>query len=215
VTPLARWPLLVAALLATCALAAPAARADGDPASDYLITQPVFLPFGSKVSAAAEQQLRTLLAESQKQGFEVRVALIGSRSDLGAVPVLFGKPQRYADFLGQEVVYYYKGVVLVVMPNGYGVYKNLDSLPKDKQLLAQLPVPGSSDGNALAVAAGNAVRVLAHRRGITLKTAPVASSSSTNRDRVWIVAAVIVVCAVAFAARLLLRRRRKGAPDSA
>ena len=116
----------------------PAARADGDPASDYLITQPVFFPFESKASAAAQKELTALLADAKKKGFGVRVALIATRADLGAVPVLYGKPQRYANFLGQELVYYYKGPLLIVMPNGYGIYKSGAALPEDKQLLAQL-----------------------------------------------------------------------------
>ncbi len=145
----------------------------------------------------------------------MRVALIATRGDLGAVPVLYEKPQRYADFLGQEIVYYYKGPLLVVMPNGYGVYQNGVALPEDKKLLAQLPPAGSTDGNALAVSAENAVRVLANRRGITLRTAVTAPHSSKNRDRVKIAASVILLCACAFAVRLVLRRRRRGEPDPA
>src|SRR5215210_4597494 len=108
-------PPLVAALLAVCALAAPPAHANGDPASDYLISRSVFLPLESEVSDVAAAELTQLLAESKRRGFEVRVALIATNTDLGAVPVLFGKPQRYADFLGQELVYFYKGVLLVVI----------------------------------------------------------------------------------------------------
>ncbi len=206
---------LLAILLASSAILAPLAAANGDPASDYLITLPVFLPFESKVSDTASQELTQLLAAAKQKRFEVRVALIATRGDLGAVPVLYRKPQRYADFLGQELVYYYKGVLLVVMPNGYGVFRSGDALPKDKELLARLPSPGTIDGNALAASAQKAVRVLARERGITLPTAPAASSSSSNRQRVQIVAGVILLCGVAFGARLLLGRRRKGDPDPA
>jgi hypothetical protein len=206
---------LLAALLATCAVAASPARANGDPASDYLITLPVFLPFESKVSDAAQNELTELLAAAKAKGFEVRVALIGTRRDLGAVPVLYGKPQRYADFLGQELVYYYKGVLLVVMPNGYGIYKNGAALPAEKAVLAKLPPPGSTDGNALAASASDAVHALARERGIALTVEPGATKSSSNRDRVQIVAGVILLCGVALAARLLLSRRRKGDPGPA
>ena len=161
-----------------------------------LIGLPVFLPFESKVSEIASQELTQVLASAKEQHFEVRVALIATPADLGAIPVLYRKPQRYADFLGQELVYYFKGVLLVVMPNGYGLYKARAKLPEDKKLLAELPPPGSTDGNALAVSAKNAVRVLAQRRGLTLRTAAV-SSSSGNRGRVTLAAAVIALCLLA------------------
>ncbi len=176
----------------------------------------MFLPFESKVSDVAANELTDLLAAAKQKGLEVRVALIATRGDLGAVPVLYGKPQRYADFLGQELVYYYKGLLLVVMPNGYGIYRNGVALPNDKKLLAKLPPAGSTDGNALAVSAENAVRALARERGLALRVEPGATKSSSNRDRVQIVAGVILLCGVALAARLLLgRRRRKGGPDPA
>jgi hypothetical protein len=202
-------------MLATGIVAAPLARANGDPASDYLISQPVFLPFESKVSTGAAQDLTQLLAAAKQKGLEMRVALIATRGDLGAVPVLYGKPQRYANFLGQELVYYYKGMLLVVMPNGYGVYKRGAAIPEDKKALAQLSPPGTTDGTALAVSAGDAVRALARERGVALQVKPGTSSSSTNRDRLQIVGGVILLCAVALAVRFLLSRRRRGGPDPA
>ena len=53
-------------------------RANGDPASDYLITQLVFLPFESNITDANENSLRALLASSKDKGYEVRTALIGT-----------------------------------------------------------------------------------------------------------------------------------------
>ena len=206
---------LLAVLLASSAILAPPAGANGDPASDYLITLPVFLPFESKVSDDTAEELTQLLAAAKEKGFEVRVALIATRRDLGAVPVLYRKPQRYADFLGQELVYYYKDVLLVVMPNGYGVYRSGDALRNDKKLLARLPPPGTTEGDALAVSAGNAVRALARERGLTLGVEQVESTSSKNRDRAQIVAGAILLSGVALAVRLVRSRHRKGEPDSA
>ena len=201
--------LLLAGLVAALAVTATAV-ADGDPASDYLITQPVFLPFEpTKVSDAAETELRQLLAASKAKGFEVRVALIATRNDLGAVPVLFAKPQRYADFLGQEIVYFWKGPMLVVMPNGYGLFQNGKPLTAEKAELAKLAPPGSADGDVLAVSAENAVRLLARQRGSrSRRRRRPSSSSSNNRDRVLLAGGVILLCALAFGARLLLGRRR-------
>src|SRR5262245_50464964 len=120
-SPSLRLPALAAAALIAL-IACATAAANADPASDYLMTQPVFLPFESKVSDDKAAQLTDLLAAAKDKGFEVRTALIATRGDLGGVPVLYRKPQTYADFLGQELVYFYKGPVLVVMPNGFGIF---------------------------------------------------------------------------------------------
>jgi len=208
--------LLLVVLLA--AIAAGPARANGDPASDYLISAPIFLPFEQKVDDATSAQLTALLADAKKKGFEVRVALIATKTDLGAVPVLFEKPQRYAEFLGQELVYFYKGELLVVMPNGYGLYKKGSKLADDKEVVATLPPPDSPDGNALAAAAENAVQALAKKRGLALETQTAQDSgggSSGNRDRIVIVVGVVLLVAIAIVVRQLLRRRRTGAPDEA
>jgi hypothetical protein len=208
--------LLVVAVIA--ALSAAPARANGDPASDYLISQPVFLPFDEKVDEDTAAGLTALLADAKEKGLEVRVALIATRTDLGAVPVLYEKPQRYADFLGQELVYFYKGELLVVMPNGYGLYKKGDKLTEEKAAVAAVPAPETSSGNALAEAAGDAVRALARQRGLTL-AAPVATGagdgSSSSRDRIVIVVGVVLLAAVALVVRQVLRRRRTEAPHEA
>ncbi len=64
-----------------------------------------------------------MLASAKKQGFPLRVAVIATRYDLGSVPILFKKPQLYAKFLSEEDFYYWRAELLVVMPNGYGLYK--------------------------------------------------------------------------------------------
>ncbi len=186
----------------------PAAIADGDPASDFLITQPAFLPFDANIDKAHSAQLLSLLAAAKKAGFQIRVAVISKPYDLGSVPVLFGKPVRYSRFLGQELFYWYKGEVLVVMPNGFGVYKHGPAPAADRALVAALPAPGTSAGNALVAAAGGVVQKLAARRGIDLSHVTVTSpSSSTRNDRLEIAGGVAVVLAL-LAVVLFVRRRR-------
>src|SRR5205085_4420595 len=90
--------LLLAAVAA--ALLAPAARADGDPASDVLYTQWVFFPFEFKYGEHEKQALLSTVDDARKHGYPIKVALITQRYDLGAIPALFGKPQQYAHFLG-------------------------------------------------------------------------------------------------------------------
>jgi hypothetical protein len=135
--------LLAALVLVTACLSAPAtARANGDPASDYLLAQNVFLPFTTKIDNNEVQRLNALLRESQKAGFPIRVAVILSPSDLGTAFSLFGKPQKYAAFLGLELSYVYRNRLLVVMPNGYGYTVKADPDPKAGAVLKKLLPPG-------------------------------------------------------------------------
>jgi hypothetical protein len=193
--------VIVAALLVQSALA------DGDPASDYLISQQVFLPFDAKVSTSAAGELTRLLDDAKQKGFPLKVAVIASRYDLGSVPSLFGKPKQYASFLGQEDYYFFKDELLVVMPNGYGLYKHAGLPAADKAAINALPAPSTAKGDQLVAAAMRAVRVLAARHGLTLAVVSSGGSSSRTRDRIEIIAAVLALCALAVGARVLVRRR--------
>ena len=99
-----RW-LLAAVLLACCALGAfaPAARADGDPASDVLVYQNLFVTAESGMSTGQQAQVASLLSSAAHAGFPIRVAIIGAPVDLGAVTALWDKPSAYASFLGVEL----------------------------------------------------------------------------------------------------------------
>ena len=207
VTHVLRPGLLLVALLAVLAVAPPA-TANGDPASDYLITLPVFFPFESAVSEERQAALKDLLEQANDKGLEVRVAIIATPRDLGAVPMLYRKPQVYSDFLGAELVYYWKGPLLVVMPNGYGYFENRKPAKAERARLAKLPPAGTTEGNALALAAERAVRELADARGVSLADAGRTDASPDNRDRVQIVAGLLVLSALALGVRSYLTRRR-------
>ena len=182
------------------------ALADGDPASDYLITQQLFVSFKATFSDSNATRLRTLLDDSKQQGFPLKVAVIAGPYDLGSVPSLFGKPQQYASFLGQEDYYFFKQELLVVMPQGYGLYKHSGVPAGDRAAIAKLPSPATVKIGPLIAAAERAVVVLADRRGLTL-SAKSASQSHRWRDRLMILAGVLVLCALAVVVRLVLRRR--------
>lgn len=79
-------------------LAVPAAWADGDPASDVPPAADVFLPYPAP-SPAVSGPLEKLVASANTGGNRLKVAVIARRTDLGSVPVLFGKPAAYARFL--------------------------------------------------------------------------------------------------------------------
>jgi len=72
-------------LALACGSFATAARADGDPASDVLATQSVFLPQDAGIPIAQQGQLTSLLWASSSSGYPIRVAIIATKSDLGSV----------------------------------------------------------------------------------------------------------------------------------
>ena len=184
------------------------AHADGDPASDFLITDSVFAPFDAHLSSAHVAQLRQLVSEANARGLPIRVALIGTRYDMGSVLVLWQKPQPYARFLGQELAGFYRGRLLVVMPNGYGVSMNGMSLPAAQSALASLPVP-SAQGD-LAAAGIAAVRQLAQRKGIRLAVpSPPRTAAQHNHDRLLIGVGIGAVVLIGLAVAVI---RRRGLP---
>ena len=193
---------LVAAAL-TFAMA-PSARADGDPASDYLITQKVFFPYDLKVPPAKQQQLVALVDEANRAGFTLRVALISSSYDLGSITSLWQKPQTYARFLGAELKYVYKNRLLVVMPNGFGFNRPGRPAAPEYAVLAKIPVKPGPTG--LADSSLAAVQALAKAAGVTLSGTTSARPSSRNHDRLIIVIAALAALAVAVVLRLVLRR---------
>ncbi len=156
--------------VAACAVAAavsaaapPAARADGDPASDMLLIQNVFYPFIPPVAPAIQRTLNAETAAAKRAHFPIKVALIASPSDLGAIPSLFAKPQQYAEFLDQEISFFGgKQPLLVVMPNGYGVQGLTRS---GTAAAAKLPPPAGRASDDLARAAIVAVPKLAAAAG--------------------------------------------------
>jgi hypothetical protein len=119
--------LVLIAVVAAAALRGAVASADVDPASDVLLLQDVFLPYNPKVCSGVADSLRNEAKTSKKAGYPIKVAVIGSRADLGGAPQLFNKPTEYAKFLGNELGVYGPGVgrnystnlsLLIVMPKG-------------------------------------------------------------------------------------------------
>jgi len=187
-----------------CLCAPVAARANGDPASDYLLTQRVFLPFTTKIDRNEVNRLDALLREADQKHFRIRVAMILSPSDLGTAFSLFGKPEKYSQFLGLELSFVYRGRLLVVMPKGYGYAVNGDPDPKASAVLKKLPAPGR-DATKEVRAAIVAVQDLAAASGLRLTVPKV--GGSTGRDRLTIAAAA--TAGIALIAAIVLYRRRK------
>ena len=199
------------ALLAATVVAAGAAqsaRADGDPASDYLLGAKIFLPYDAKFPARQSAQLTGLIAAANRAGFKIRVALIWSDYDMGSVTSLWRRPHTYAKFLGLELGFVYKQRLLIVMPNGFGFNWPKHSPAAEYALLSKIPIPPGAGG--LLGAATTAVTKLAAAEGVDVK-APARVTTPAQRnthDREIILVAVLGALALAAVARYLIRRGR-------
>jgi len=202
---------VLALTVAAAAVLAQGARADGDPASDVLVVNTVFVPFASQLPRQLETKLETATREALRKGYPIRVALIEQRIDLGAVPSVFGKPQTYAQFLWQELSFVYKGKLLVVMPNGFGFYDGKPPTSAEEKLLSGIQVTAGLNG--MASSALNAVVGLAAAAGHRLSvapvpiTAPASSSGSGSTDDRLIIGGAVGGVVLLGAAALVVRRR--------
>jgi hypothetical protein len=187
-----RRALLAAAALAL--LVVPAASANGDPASDVLLTRQVFVGPEVPLSQSDLDQLTKTVAAANKQGYPIRVALIPFSGDLGTAVTLWGKPQDYAKFLGSEIAFVYPKRLLVAMPAGFGVYNGKRSVAKEQRVLAGRK-PGQTP-TEIARSTTAAVRALAASEGVTV---PVFKSKSTaTRDRLLIAVAGLAILLIIF-----------------
>jgi hypothetical protein len=188
--------LLAAAALTLALVVMPVgARADGDPASDVLLGENVFYPYSPTVSPAIQKSLNAETTAATRAHFPIKVALIASPVDLGVIPDLFGKPQKYAEFLDQEISFQTKQPLLVVMSTGYGV-QGVSSAAANAA--AVLRKPAGTQSNDLAQAAIAAVAKLAGAAGHPLPGAGAGAGGSRPGSGGG--ATIVVVIALAAAA---------------
>jgi hypothetical protein len=155
--------LIAPALLGLCLAVPASAAANGDPASDALLQSKIYFP-AQQVGVPEADALKKIVDTANANGYAIRVALISDLSDLGTVPNLLDKPQQYADFLGPEIRFAYKGDLLVVTPNGLGL-TTTDATQPPKQAIAGMQVEAGGTPNGLAQTAGEAVTRLAKAAG--------------------------------------------------
>jgi len=196
---------LVAAWVPTSSLA------DGDPASDALVSQGLFLPWDAGLSAEQQAQLAALLGAAARSGYQLRVAIIASPSDLGSVGELWRKPQGYAEFLGEELSLIYRGTLLVVMPNGFGLYRHSGSLASERASVASTrPAGGGAKLGSAALAAIQSVAAASGHRLAGVRAAPTPAASAPPGDALprVVFALGCVLIASAWAASLRARPLR-------
>jgi hypothetical protein len=211
--------LRIALVVLLLLIAAPAARADGDPASDMLAFPQgrAYMTFLT-TDTSFEHALARTAAEITRRGLPIKVAVIGGRGDLGAVPQFWGRPQVYARFLGAELRFIYKGTLLIVMPQGFGVHGPYPPAAA-RAALAGLEPARNATPAGLARSADRAMRALAAALGVRADAGGAAGARRARAgDRLPVVAAsaavlIVIALALAFALRRRsLRRRRLAAP---
>ena len=198
------------------ALAVPsAALADGDPASDVLLIQDVYLPYSPQPSKPLAQTLTGLVTQVKKAGYPMKVALIETRGDLGAYPELFGQPQRYAKLLASEIVFkVHHPHLLVVMPSGFG---SLNLGPKATAALAGIKVDQAAKSDGLVRAALEGVAKVASANGHPTKVPAVQAAPATgdtggsSDTALYVIAGVVVLLGIALVAVSV--RIRRTAPE--
>ena len=173
-----RFAALVVVVLAAAIALQPAApaRADGDPCSDYLLVGSLCVPNNPRPSQPQIDRAQKTVEAAKQAGYEIRVAVIGSPTDLGSVPVFFGRPAPYAKFLDAELQSAWKGKLLVVMAAGYGVREHTKPYLTGVKALQDLPPPANGTPDALMAAATVAVRKLAASEGVKVPVIPLAKT---------------------------------------
>jgi hypothetical protein len=181
------------------------ALADADPASDVLLGASVFYPYQPPVTAALQKQLNAEAAAAARAHFPIKIAIISSPVDLGALPTMFAKPQAYATFLDQEISFNGRQPLLVVMAAGYGSA----GLPAAATAaVASLPKPTGHTGQALAQAALATVPKLAAADGHPIAKAAAGGGGSSGGSSGVLIGILAAVAVIAAAAVIALRRRR-------
>jgi hypothetical protein len=203
----------VLAVAAALAVAPAPAMADGDPASDVLLLQDVYLPYAPGVPAPLGKAITNLLKTTRKAGFQLKVAIIAQPQDLGAVPQFYGHPQSYAPFLEREIAFNTKKPLLVVMAAGYGGA----ALPSGTETALQgLEAPAAGTGDALGRAAVTAILKLAKAAGhpVPAPKLPTATGGGGGSTSPLVVFGVPVAL-LALGGLLAALRRRQDSPAGA
>ncbi len=169
------------ALLTAVAVLVPAVpvHADGDPASDTLLITNAHYPYKPNlVSRPLKNALDKMLVAAKKQKFDLRVAIIASKTDLGSVPQLFTEPQQYADLLTREITFNNKPRVLVVLPSGIGGNNLGDNAANALRNIA----PDGTDGDSLTRTAISAVAALTKANGTPVPAPQIEAAPKRDQD---------------------------------
>jgi hypothetical protein len=199
------WIVLILATATAAAVGPSRALADADPASDVLLGSLAFYPYDPAPSQQLQTQLNRELAQLHQEGLGLKVAIVETPIDLGAIPNMFGKPQTYADFLEQEISFGGPVPLLVVMPAGFGL-----AHAGSPASLAGLKVDAAQRSDGLTESAILAARRIAQTAGKSAPTGATTSPSDSGTSPVikYALPAILVLLAAFIAARVQRRGAR-------
>ncbi len=201
-------PLLLLALV--LAPAAPAG-ANADPASDTLLYADAHYPYQpNQVTRPLQRALDKMLAEAKRKRYNVKVAIIAARTDLGGVPQLFTEPQQYADLLTKEISFNTTPRVLVVLPSGVGG-NNLGD--RAGNALEGITVPPDAKADDLARTAMQAVAALSKANGTPVSAPDVAEGKKRGGGTSPLLTFGLPVALVLLAAGIAAARSGRGDDD--
>ena len=203
-----RSPLLLVITVLALTLAPTVARADGDPPSDFLLSQDTFVPLKSAPTSDRAKALERAV-RGANGGIALKVAVIGRSVDLGTAGELWLRQAQYATFLRREIAYGFTGTLLVVMPSGFGT-----AGPKAAEVLriakGAARVHGNDSGNQLTDAALAATRAIAEANPSKgSNSSGSASRTSGVRIAIELVLATMLVMGLAVAGHAAARRSRR------
>lgn len=145
---------LLSLAAASALVLAPAAAANGDPASQALPTSDLYV--SPRVGDAPRADLEELTRRARDGGHPVKVVIITQPLELGNLIDLYRAPDRYALHLGTELKFFsdFDGTLLVAMPTGFGIYGSEARRVRE-------PADAVADPDTLARSAAQAIRPLA------------------------------------------------------
>jgi hypothetical protein len=207
-----RRRVLLAALGALL-VAAPAAHANGDPPSDVLPFEDVYLP-AAPPSPEAGDSLRNAVRRARDAGYPIKVAVIHAEVDLGPLASAYGRPQQYADYLVTELPRHTAASqgarILVVSPAGAGI-AGVDFSPKERRAARTIKVTSDATPDQLVKATQSTVERMADAAG-----KPIGGGGGAGGAGGGLIAAVLIgalVLAAALAGLAARRRQGQSAPD--
>jgi hypothetical protein len=218
-----RWRTLVLGALCLLASAPAGASAHGGPsdesapAPDNLAAGPISYPY-APVSIGVARRLDRVVADADRRGLHVKIALIAEREDLGDLVDFFGRPEEYASYLAPQLPGFtdassQRSPLLVVMPSGLG----FDNWPAaGRRAVRGLQLSVDADPDAVAVAAAQAVQrtMTALRRPVRPQFADrFGAGPHVAAGTAW-AAGLVALLGAAGVAAALRRRRRPAAREA-
>lgn len=150
----------------------------------------MFVPADAGATVPQETRLQAILVAAARAGYPIRVAIIASQTDLGSVTAFWREPEDYANFLGEELSLVAHARVLVIMPNGFGLYVPRDTPQQEVAILADTKAPPAS--HSLTALAAGGVENLAAESGHPIPAASIhvdrvaQSASGGSSLAVWL-----------------------------